>query len=70
MGAVKKDIRTAVCFLGRDLMGNIMQQFDIAVFSKSRISRPIGMAKSYKYFFPSVERLSSSLIWKERMESH
>jgi hypothetical protein len=41
MGAVKKDIRTAVCFLGRDLMGNIMQQFDIAVFSKSRISRPI-----------------------------
>jgi hypothetical protein len=40
MGTVKKDIRTAVCFLRRDIMGNIVQQLDFAVFLKSRILGP------------------------------
>jgi hypothetical protein len=40
MGAVKKDIWTAVCFLGRDIMGNIVQQLDFAVLLKSRIFGP------------------------------
>jgi hypothetical protein len=40
MGTVKKDIWTAVCFFGRDIMGNIVQQLDFAVFLKSRIFGP------------------------------